>query len=77
MAKRTKRVHVECATSHEFRWLNRSVRNDVPPTGQINADGSITVLRPDRFRIMLQASGCYVTETLNGAGKRSRSGRKE
>lgn len=70
MAKRTKRVHVECATAHEYRWLIRFVPKDVPPAGQINADGSITVLRPDRFSTLLQASGCYVTEELKGARKR-------
>lgn len=70
--KRLARVHVECTTPRGYRDLKRLVVGGVPPNGEIGADGSITVNRPDRFAHILEATGCRVTERLAGARRRRR-----
>ena len=72
MAKKPKRVHVECATPRGFRDLKRLVVGGDPPNGHIGADGAITILRPDRFSQILSATECRVVEVLAGARRRRR-----
>lgn len=66
------RVHVECGTPSGFRGLKRLVTGGVPPIGEINTDGSITVLRRDRFLHILEATGCRVDLDKLGGARRSR-----
>lgn len=80
MAKRKpKRVHVECATARGFRELSMLMiagRNpDGSPVygtgvGTKNPDGSITP--GPRFHDALDATGCRVIQTLDGARRRRR-----
>jgi hypothetical protein len=72
MAKRRTRVHVECGTPSGFRDFKRLVVGGVPPNGEIGADGAVTVLRPDRFAHILEATGCRVVGRLAGARRRRR-----
>lgn len=70
--KRVKRVHVECALPSSFREMKRLIAMGTPPIGRVDADGGISVLRPDRFERVLEATRCFVVETLNGAKRRRR-----
>lgn len=71
--KKSTRVHVECATPIGYRNFKRLAINDSgSPIAIANADSSITVLRPDRFANVLEATGCRVVETLKGAKRRRR-----
>jgi hypothetical protein len=70
MAKKPMRVAITCETSHTFRWMKRMVAQYSPPVGSVDAEGVFTVHRPDKFKQLLQASECRITETLAGARRR-------
>lgn len=65
--KKPKRVHVECVHPSGLREFKRLLGGGNPPIGKVGQDGSVTVLRPDRFERLLEATACVVIEQLAGA----------
>ena len=72
MAKRVRRVHVECTTASGYRAMKRLIAGGVPQIAHFDADGAIEVMRPDRFRRVLEATECRVIQTLGGGYRRRR-----
>lgn len=71
MAKRPRRVHVDCVTAAGFRQFKHLIKGSLDaPIARMADDGAVTVLRPDRFRHVLDATECRVVEQLSGARRR-------
>jgi hypothetical protein len=52
--------------------MKRLIALGTSPIGRVDADGAISVLRPDRFERVLEATRCFVVETLNGTKRKRR-----
>jgi GTP cyclohydrolase II len=50
-----RRVHVECATAANWREFRRLLTIGVRPIGRFDPDGSVVVLREDKFADLLTA----------------------
>lgn len=54
-------VTVECSTPANWREFRRLLTMGPRPIGRIDSDGAVVVLRPDRFRMLLEACEGRVT----------------